>query len=247
MMIRTLAAAASASVLAGLLAGPALAHDAWAEPHDEGGFLIAWGHPGEDPGRYDTDLVTAGALLDRDGQPVALERIVSDDRVILRPADSADRAVLARFVYAPGATIQTSEGRYTRGSKTGHPGYRRAFYSVRSGSTLTGWADAFARPAGFELEIVPVGNPYGAEGDWRVRLLHNGTPLAGNEVVLKDATGNLDVQLTDARGEAAFAALPDSNYWLSAVHDIPLVSDPDVDKRRLDTNLHVVQAAGAAQ
>lgn len=243
MMIRTLAAAAGAFVLA----GPALAHDAWAEPHVEGGFLIAWGHPGEAPGRYDTNLVTDGALLDRDGHPVALERIVADDRVILRPAENEAPAVLARFVYTPGATIQTSEGRYTRGSMTDHPGYKRAFYSVRSGSTLTGWTEAFAQPAGFELEIVPISNPYGAVGDWRVQLLHNGKPLAGHEVVLNDGTGNSDVQLTDARGEAAFGTLPDSNYWLSAVHDIPLGSDPDVDTRRLDTNLHVVRAAGAAQ
>lgn len=243
MITRPLAAAAGAI----LFAGPAIAHEAWAEPHGEGGFLIAWGHPGEAPGRYDTDLVTAGALLDRDGHPVALKRIVADGRIILHPADNEAPAVLARFVYTPGATIQTSEGRYTRGSKTDHPGYKRAFYSVRSGSTLTGWADAFARPAGFELEIVPISNPYGADGDWRVQLLHNGKPLADSEVVLNDGTGNLVVQLTDARGEAAFGTLPDSNYWLSAAHDIPLQSDPDVDIRRLDTNLYVVRASEADQ
>jgi uncharacterized GH25 family protein len=243
MMIRTLAASASALVLA----GPAFAHDAWAEPHAEGGFLIAWGHPGETPGRYDTDHVTVGTLLDSNGNTVAFDRIISDGQIILRPRQNEAPAVLARFVYSPGATIQTSEGRYTQGSKADHPGYKRAFYSVRSGSTLTGWTEAFAQPAGFELEIVPISDPYRADGYWKVQLLHNGIPLADNEIALIDGTGVTDVRLTDARGEAVFATLPDSDYWLSATYSIPLEADPDVDIRRLDTNLHVLRADGAAQ
>jgi nickel transport protein len=243
MMIRTFAAAAGALALA----GPALAHDAWADPDGEGGFLIAWGHPGEEYGRYDTSLVTHAALLDAGGRAVAFDRIETGDRVRLRPAEGEAAPALARFVYEPGPTIETSEGRYTRGSKADHPGYRRAFHSVRSGATLTGWSDAYSEPAGFELELVSLNDPLPPGAMWRVRLAHGGEPLADTRIVLTDDAGGTVFQDSDAQGEAVFGSLPEGDFSLSATHAIPLEDDRDVDIRRLDTNLHVRRAEASAQ
>jgi hypothetical protein len=227
--------------------GTAHAHEAWAEPDGDGGFLIAWGHPGELPGRYDTSLVTYAALLGGTGQPVAFERFEAGDQVRLRPAQPDTAVLAARFVYEPGPTIQTSEGRYTRGSKADHPGYRRAFYSVRSGTTLTGWSAELAQPAGFELEIVPLTNPFDAAQSLHVRILHNGSAREGADIVLTDSTGEMIVRQSDARGEAVLETPSSGRYSLSARLELVLDDDSDVDTRQLDTNLHIVRANGAAQ
>ncbi len=244
MIIRHLVASACALAA---LTGTVHAHEAWADPDGSGGFLIAWGHPGEPPGRYDTSLVTYAVLLGGAGAPVAIERLEAGDQVRLRPAQPDATVIAARFVYEPGPTIQTSEGRYTRGSKADHPGYRRAFYSVRSGTTLTGWSAELARPAGFELEIVPLTNPFDAEQSLRVRILHDGGVRENVDIVLTDSTGEMIVRQSDAGGEAVFETPSYGSYSLSAQLDLALDGNRDVDTRQLDTNLHIVRANGAAQ
>ena len=88
-----------------------------------------------------------------------------------------------------------------------------------------GSREGFDRVLGFTLEIVPQTDPeaWRAGGDFAVRLLYEGKPLAGALVVAlpqREPSGKLAAR-SDPGGRAAFR-LPHGGVWLvKAVHMIP--------------------------
>ena len=234
-MPRLVLAAAAAACL---LPAAADAHDAYWLKQSGGAHLIAWGHPGEAPGRYDVDAVLDAALYGPQGVPLDADRSEQDGQVRLAP--SGDRtAAMAAFTFNPGDTIQTAEGRYTAGSKADHPGYRRAFHSVRFGKALYAWSPRFAEPIGAELEWVPADDPFSVTGPVTLQLLHEGAPLAGAEVTV--STGEAEQSLaTDADGRVAVSLAEAGETMIVADHAIPIESET-VDERALNAVLTIAR------
>lgn len=227
-----------AVLAASVFAGAATAHEAYIQAEPGGAYLIAWGHPGEAPGRYEVDEVLNAALYGVDGRALDARRLEADGQVRIGLLTRAEVA-MASFVFEPGATIQTGEGRYVPGSKADHPGYRRAFHSLRSGKALYAWSPAFAEPLGHELELVPLADPFGAAQGLDLVLLYDGDPLAGASVTVH---GDLEQSelTTGPDGRVSVSLAQGGETLIAARHALPLTSEI-VDERALSTVLTIAR------
>ncbi|MEQ8435366.1 MAG: DUF4198 domain-containing protein [Oceanicaulis sp.] len=227
-----------AVLAASVFAGAATAHEAYVLAEPGGAYLVAWGHPGEAPGRYDVDEVLDVALHGADGRALDARRLEADGQVRIEPATRAE-AAMASFVFEPGATIQTGEGRYVPGSKADHPGYLRAFHSVRSGKALYAWSPAFAEPLGAELELVPLSDPFGAAQDLDLVLLYDGDPLAGAPVTVRQDLEERELT-TGPDGRISVSLAQRGETLIAARHALPLDNEI-VDERALSTVLTIAR------
>lgn len=229
-MKRILWAAAAALALPSLSA----AHEAYWVKNDDGRYLIAWGHPGDPPGRYGVEEVLRATLFDVDGNLIDAQRIEEDGQVLLDAPLNVEVG-MASFTFNPGDTIQTAEGRYTSGSKADHSGYRRAFHSVRFGKALYGWSANFAEPLGAELEWVALGDPFSTSGEISFRLLYESEPLPEAAVTVSTLSRE-DSLSTDDNGEISVTLPQSGGVMISARHSIAIDSNT-VDERALNAVL----------
>jgi uncharacterized GH25 family protein len=250
---------------------PAVAHDVWLQPATfvlpAGGVAPItifvghaearqrWGVATKRITRFDD--IHAGKAMDRRGE---LDLSAGSDDARLR-FDGAGTHVLAMvsddafselppirfndFVAVEGLT-KVAEYRVARGlgEKPGRERYsRRAKALVRVGPADTAKADlAVTRPVGFDLEIVPLHDPYtvARTATLPVQVLHRGKPLAGALVKLT----NLDfdaqpvaVQRTDAGGRASFQVPRQGKWLLNTIWSVPVAGDPKADFETIFSSL----------
>ena len=240
-------------------AGTASAHEFWIEPErhavDVGepvgiALAVATGWPGERFARQSRRIVRF-ALVDGAGER-DIPGADGDDpagRIAARTAGTAwavyrSTGAEVRLDAEPFEAYLREEGleaivkqRARRGASQ-RPGVERysrcakALLTVGSGADAAG--DAWQRPVGLALELVPTSDPRTVARDGRlaVRLLRDGAPLGGALVkaMRRDAPGRWHAARTDADGLAVLDLPRGDGTWLvNAVHMTPAQPRSGVD------------------
>jgi uncharacterized GH25 family protein len=230
-----------------LIATPLAAHDMWIEPTsfvpDAGKMIGLKLRVGEhfigDPIPRDPDLIDQFISVDSTGRKPVYGRDGADPAGLIRVADPG-LLVLGyqsrpKPIVVPAAKFNQylkEEGldgiaelrarRNQTGSDAREIFSRCAKSLVRFGTPTTAQSD---RELGFTLELVSEVNPYSlrAGQDLPVRLMYEGRPLQGVQVVAMNRANPMDKLMarTDRKGRVTFR-LPDDGAWLvKAVHMIP--------------------------
>lgn len=165
-----------------LLAGPAAAHSVWIQPDKAGKLMIENGDAGEPSDPYDPQRITKAYAFDKDGKPVAAEVDRFEKSAAVKPAANA-ALVAAMFdnkYWAKGA-----DNKWSNGPKGTVANPTIAGPSFKMPKTYLAPMPAFAKPVGFDLEIVPLADPATLKpGDkLTVQVLLKGQPLAEASLV----------------------------------------------------------------
>ncbi len=173
----------SAYTLALLLAaGSAAAHSVWIEPNKDGKLMIENGDAGEPSDPYDPQRITKAYAFDKDGKPVAAEVERFEKAAAVKPAAGA-ALVAAMFdnkYWAKGA-----DNKWSNGPKGTVANPTIAGPSYKMPKTYLAPTSGFAKPVGFDLEIVPQSDPATLKAGDRLTLLVllKGQPLAEASLV----------------------------------------------------------------
>ncbi|MDF2598107.1 MAG: putative ABC-type Co2+ transport system, periplasmic component [Methylobacterium brachiatum] len=228
-MIR-IALLAAASVA---LAGPAAAHDLWLSP-GPGSVMVQYGHPHE-PEMPAARKLT-GLIAYEPSRTVGLIAQAEPGAVpVLRATLSGDALVAA--AYDNGYWVRLADGSYRNASKRMVPEGEKSQWSVKYAKAAVGPTAPWDRVVGQPLEIVPLEAPNAAKGAIRVRVLFEGRPLSGADVVATDgATFKSEADqaraATDAAGEATVPLRAAGPQVLAVNHRVapsqtPALADTD--------------------
>lgn len=170
----------AAAILA--LASPASAHDIWLTPGPAGGVVVHYGHPHQPEMPSADKLMTLSAY--EPDKTVALSAKAESDALVLKAGLDGDALVAAS--YDNGYWVRLDDGSYRNASKRLFPQARKSMWSVKFAKAALGASAPWDRVVGQPLEIVPLEAPAQASGKIRVRVLFEGRPLAGSDVVATD-------------------------------------------------------------
>ncbi|MHC2109258.1 DUF4198 domain-containing protein [Methylobacterium sp. CM6246] len=161
---------------------PVAAHDLWLSPAP-GSVMVQYGHPHEPEmpvARKLTSLIAYGP-----SRTVALTAAAETGPVpVLRAALNGDALVAA--AYDNGYWVRLTDGSYRNASKRMVPEGEKSQWSVKYAKAAVGPTAPWDRVVGQPLEIVPLEAPALAKGSIRVRVLFEGRPLSGADVVATD-------------------------------------------------------------
>ncbi|MDX3928765.1 MAG: DUF4198 domain-containing protein [Shinella sp.] len=240
-MLRQLAAVSGALALALLSAKAASAHGAWiAERWGELGVI--YGHGAGDD-RYAPERITSATAVAADGttSPVTVE--MRDGHAVLKP-EAEPAAITLEF--DNGYWSEGADGKWVNKAKDEVPGAKSAGRYIKNNLTLVhphGSLPDFPKQA---LQIVPLDNPVGRKaGDpIRLRVLYEGEPLAGAEVVLDYINlASSKSAKTDADGDVVVEIRNDGLNVLAVDHSVTLEGDPKADKIGYTATLSFVAEA----
>ncbi|SFM05011.1 DUF4198 domain-containing protein [Methylobacterium pseudosasicola] len=184
-------------------AAPAAAHDLWLSP-GPGSVMVQYGHPHEPEMPVASKLTSLIAY--QPARTVGLTATTGTEPVpVLRAALDGDALVAA--AYDNGYWVRLTDGSYRNASKRMVPEGEKSQWSVKYAKAAIGPTAPWDRVVGQPLEIVPLEAPASAKGSIRVRVLFDGRPLSGADVVATDgATFKSEADqaraATDAAGEA---------------------------------------------
>ncbi|MGF1547542.1 MAG: DUF4198 domain-containing protein [Thiotrichales bacterium] len=165
-----------------LVSGGALAHGYWVERAAGDRFVLYQGHlyaahAGDERVAYDPAIVKRALCARDDGLVTAATPVVTDAVAVAGPC----RAVV--FEMSSGYWSQTLAGSQNK-PRTEVRGALRSWLSEESIKHLQAWSEAFARPLGDGLELVPLADPFAlaAGQKLRVAVFWRGQPLEGATV-----------------------------------------------------------------
>jgi nickel transport protein len=204
-----------------LLAGPAAAHSVWIEPNKAGKLMIENGDAGEPSDPYDPARITKAYAFDKDGKPVAAEVDRFEKAAAVKPAASA---ALVAAMFDNKYWAKGSDNKWSNGPKGTVANPTIAGPSFKMPKTYLAPTSAFAKPVGFDLEIVPQSDPATLKAGDKLTLLVllKGQPLADASLVSDIFLGHdvkADKVKTDKDGKAtvtvpkrAFAGVEVSHF-----------------------------------
>lgn len=165
-----------------LLAGSAAAHSVWIEPNKEGRLMIENGDPGEPSDAYDPQRITRAWAFDRDGRPVTAEVERFEKAAAVKPAAGA---ALVAAMFDNKYWAKGPDNKWSNGPKGTVPNPTIAGPSFKMPKAYLAPTAGFAKPIGFDLEIVPQSDPAQLKaGDkLTVQVLLKGQPLADASLV----------------------------------------------------------------
>lgn len=240
-MLKQITAVSGALAFALLLPAAAGAHGAWvAERWGELG--VVYGHgAGDDP--YDPARVVKAVAIAEDGTetPVALES--RDKHAILKP-DGEPAAIALTF--DNGYWTEKTDGKWVNEPKDKVSDAKAAGHYIKNSLSLLHAHGKLPALPKQDLQIVPLDNPVGRKaGDpIRLRVLHDGKPLAGAVVTLDYVNqAGLKSEPTDADGEVVVAIRNDGLNVLAVDHSVPLENDPKADEIGYTATLSFVAEA----
>ena len=209
------------------IAMPAIyAHHLWIESSNDQYAVIRGIVPDRiDP--YDPDCIREIGAFGKDGEPIDIERLDSQDQVRFI---AGKRIAMATTWSEWGYRVNTTRGkRLITRAEAEEDGLQvlSAFFSTHYAKSLLEPLDIAGQPAGLRFEIVPLGNPVNKEPGSEVEflVLFDGQPLA--ETTLYTEGGNESV--TDENGRA-IVTVPDTNTaLLYARHRIDITGDDKKD------------------
>lgn len=229
---RTGGLASAALLLASLLPGLALAHDAWLEPVGKD-LAVRYGHKDKaDP--YKPEKVREVQLLDGSGQPLASQRRVEGEQVFV---STSAAAALATLLFDNGYWSRVSMDTPSKNlPKNALPGAISGSHSLKAHKLVLQWAPVVAQAQGQRLEIVPQAQQQPAAGaGLPVQVLWDGRPLAGATLRRGGHDKAPGVQ-TDAQGRATVPVVA-GRQMLLVSHSVDLLDDPRADRASWSANL----------
>ena len=210
---------AAATVL-GLAATPALAHSTWIAKRG-GEFTVVHGYGASDDA-YDPATVGGAKALDAEGAEVPVSLQPLGRTASLAGAAEGEAAVLTATM-AHGWWTEDAEGEWHNAPPEGFPGFRSAGqYTDHPVAVFAAPAEP-GTPLGNPLEIVPLADPtaLGRGDELPVRVLFEGEPLAGAEVVMDVLSSQEAAAPTDAAGETMLVVANDGLNVASVYHEVP--------------------------
>lgn len=165
-----------------LLAGPAAAHSVWIEPDKDGKLMIENGDAGEPSDPYDPARITKAYAFDKDGKAIAAEVDRFEKAAAVKPAAGA---ALVAAMFDNKYWAKGQDNKWNNGPKGTVANPTIAGPSYKMPKTYLAPTSGFAKPVGFDLEIVPQSDPAGLKaGDkLTVQVLLKGQPLADANLV----------------------------------------------------------------
>jgi len=236
----------TAGVLAVVLAGPAVAHDAWltfAGDAPTRRVVVHYGHPDDRPpalGDKVLDLavfrpagsvsLVAGLAVERDGEAVV---------AVSKPfADDGHGLAVAR--YDNGYWVKTKDGLYHNATRRMVPDAAEVFWSGKFAKALSGPGAPWQKEFGHDLEIVPLADPAAVRrgGELVLRVLFKGKPLAGAEVERGDGVTPVPEKdiprfKTDAEGVARVPVVASGAHLIVVDHK----ASPSLEPAQADSDL----------
>jgi nickel transport protein len=240
-MLRRIIAVSGALSFALLLPATAGAHGAWvAERWGELGVI--YGHGAGDDA-YDPARITQAIAIAEDGAaaPVTIDK--RDKHAVLKP--EGEPAAIA-LTFDNGYWSEKADGTWVNEPKDKVADAKATGHYIKNSLSLLHVHDALPVFPKQDLQIVPLDNPIGRKaGDpIRLRVLHDGKPLAGAVVTLDYINqAALKSEPTDADGEVVVAIRNDGLNVLSVDHGVPLENDPKADKIGYTATLSFVAEA----
>ena len=226
-MLRRIIAFSGALSFALLLPATAGAHGAWvAERWGELG--VVYGHgAGDDP--YEPTRITEAVAIAEDGaaMPVVIDK--REKHAVLKP--EGEPAAIA-LTFDNGYWTEKTDGAWVNEPKDQVADAKATGHYIKNSLSLLHVHDALPAFPQQDLQIVPLDNPVGRKaGDpIRLRVLHDGKPLAGAVVTLDYVNqASLKSEPTDADGEVVVAIRNDGLNVLAVDHSVPLANDPKAD------------------
>lgn len=228
-MIRSfLSLSAGALLIAATL--PAQAHDAWAEPVPV--YRINHKHLDQPPEDYPMRRLVSLQVRDTLGEGVS-HRLLDGPQGALVHAEAP--AARIDVVIDNGVWTESRTHGYRRGPARAFASGTTTKNFMKYGKSILAWSPDATVPSGHRLEIVPTRQPEPGE-DLRVRVLHDGEPLAG--VAVTEGAGDAQQRYeTDAQGYAAvpISALP---AQFAVRHSAPSAR-PTVDETQMVATLYL--------
>ena len=214
---------------------PLLAHDAWVDPLGGPVYQILYGH--KETESYPAAKVTSLQVLDAGQHFLPYTRQTSDKGVSITPQGKPAMFALefdnGYWVKDP-STEKSTNVRLSSRPAAERPGLlgSRVF---KFSKTMLHWELWMFKPFGQRLEFVPESftGPLRAGQSFRVRLLLDGQPLAGELVDNNNTTAG---PRTDATGLATITLVQGVNR-LSSTHDIAQAADPEFTRLSLNASL----------
>lgn len=204
------------------------AHGAWVAER-WGNLGVVYGHgAGDDP--YDPARITQALAISEDGTATPVEVDKREKHAILKP-ESEPAAILLTF--DNGYWTEKTDGKWVNEAKDKVADAKAAGHYIKNSLSLLhahGALPAFPKQ---NLQILPLDNPIGRKaGDpIRLRVLHDGKPLAGAVVTLDYVNqASLKSDPTGADGEVVVAIRNDGLNVLAVDHSVPLENDPKADQ-----------------
>ncbi|WP_421591547.1 DUF4198 domain-containing protein, partial [Shinella sp. M27] len=202
-MLKQILAVSGALALVLSLPLTAGAHGAWVAER-WGNLGVVYGHgAGDDP--YDPARITQALAISEEGAATPVEIDKREKHAILKP-EGEPAAILLTF--DNGYWTEKTDGKWVNAAKDKVADAKAAGHYIKNSLSLLhahGALPAFPKQ---DLQILPLDNPVGRKaGDpIRLRVLHDGKPLAGAVVTLDYVNqASLKSAPTDADGEVVVA------------------------------------------
>ncbi|CCE95146.1 Uncharacterized protein HI1624 Flags: Precursor [Sinorhizobium fredii HH103] len=209
-------------------ASPAFSHGAWVAER-WGEFAVVYGHGAGDDG-YDPAKVTKATAMAEDGIEIAVRTEPAENHVLLKP--EREPALIA-LEFDNGYWSEGADRKWLNKPKNAVPGARRATRTIKNSIALIQAHDTLPAFPPQTLQIVPLDNPIGLKpgATYRIRVLFEGKPLEGKEIML-DYAGlpELVSAKTDAKGEAEVTLRNAGLNVLAVSHDVPLEGSSAADE-----------------
>jgi uncharacterized GH25 family protein len=220
--------------------GSASAHDVWltftGEPSSRRA-IVNYGHPDDRPPAFADKVVDLMAITAKGrtsllkGLELKTEKGVT---VVETKPFADDKHALLAARYDNGFWIKLADGTYRNATKRLVPDAPDSMWSVKFAKALTGADAPWDTVLGQGLEIVPLSDPAKATvgQTLRVKVLFQGTPLAGAEVERGDgvtvvAEKDIPRFTTDAEGVASVPLVRIGPHLLVIDHKVTPSASPD--------------------
>ncbi|MEA1833133.1 DUF4198 domain-containing protein [Methylobacterium durans] len=206
----------------------AQAHDLWLTPMP-GGIAVQFGHVHE-PALPNADKLVRLSALTASGEAPLSARPDGTVLAALLPAGSGDALVSA--AYDNGFWVRLREGGERNADRRAVPDAQRSQWSMKFAKAVTGPGAPWERVLGQTLEIVPLEAPGAEPGAIRVRVLFEGRPMAGAEIVAASGEAAEIRVTTDAEGAARVPLAQGGQQVLAVFHRVkpsrtPALADAD--------------------
>jgi cobalt/nickel transport system permease protein len=204
------------------------AHEFWIEARG-GQYAVVFGH-GDSREEFDTSRIKKVRALDASGGEMTVNSQKADRAVILRPqgapcviAVEIDGGYWSKTIYGWKNVGKSKASRVIEANRT-----------LNFSKAILSWDEPALMPAGeAAMDLVPLGKPAPGGGSLGVRVLSQGRPLAGAEVLGKD---HQRIGSTDGEGVIQIP-LSKGRHVLTVTHKEPLKGDPDADFLSLTATL----------
>lgn len=208
-----------------LLTKPALAHDLWVLPQEDG-YAVARGNLPGTLMDYDPSAVTSIRVLSPQGADLEIQRLDKPDRAFFKAPSPA--LVLVRCDW--GHRVTTTRGKKLMSRADAEKqGFTviKAFVSTQTSKTVFEDGEVLTRPQGLVFELVPETSPITLTPgqSFQVRALYGGLPLKEADITGCDSVKTR----TDDQGLATITLSTAEWQVVSARHQVDRPDDVHID------------------